>query len=112
MRVDIKESPDGKSITLLEDIWFDYQGRHIRIPAGYRSDGASVPRVFWPMLSADVDPVTMEPSVIHDFLYDQHIGTRLEADRYYLAQLILRGYPLWKCSLTYIGVRAGGISHW
>lgn len=89
--------------------------RHFIVPAGYSSDGASVPRVFWRLLSPPIDPITIAPSIIHDFLYDyawKYDITRDECDRWYRTALIAQGYPRWKANLTYIGIRLFGWRHW
>ena len=88
---------------------------HVTIPAGYVSDGASVPRFFWRLLSPPVDPVTLAPSIAHDWLYDNsrryNLG-RLECDIWYYYALMENGYPLWKCELTYWAIRLFGWMHW
>ena len=52
----------------------------IEVPAGTLTDGASIPRLFWPVL----DPLGpyFQAAVIHDFLYSpaNHAYTRLQAD--------------------------------
>ena len=111
MKIDIKSYPNGDTFVILEEYPFVFQGQTYTVPVGYRSDGASVPRFFWRMLSPKIDSQTLDASVVHDYMYDKKIGTRLEADRYYLIGLLLHGYPAWKCILTYIGVRAIGWAH-
>lgn len=107
-------------ITLVAPISFDVQTTmmekplHVTIPAGYVSDGASVPRFFWRLLSPPIDPITIAPSIAHDWLYDN--ATRLGLDRadcdsWYCDALRRNGYPLWKCLLTYIGIRLFGRLH-
>ncbi len=112
MKIDIKESEDGKTITTLEEIWFEYEGMLMCVPKGYVSDGASVPRFLWRLLSPCIDPQTLVPSIIHDFLYEWELGTRYDADLFYVAALMHNGYPEWKCILTFAGVRLFGGSHY
>ena len=112
------------AITLAEPLEFAFiadrggafpYNRLLRIPAGFVSDGASVPRMFWRLLSPPIDPVTLAPSIAHDWLYIHGSGlgfTRKECDRWYDFALQANGYPLWKCELTYAGIRLGGWSHW
>lgn len=117
MRVDIKQYPDGSTIELLDDfdfVFYDDFGAHsCRVPSGYRSDGASVPRFLWRLLSPCIDPLTLPWSVIHDYLYD-HPGSfsRRSIDRFYALSLAMAGYPVWKAVLTWIGVRIGGWISW
>ena len=87
----------------------------IRIPEGFLSDGASVPRLFWRLLSPPIDPQTIAPSIVHDYLYvnGARLGlTRKIVDLWYSNALSQQGYPAWKCNLTYCGIRIGGASHW
>lgn len=89
--------------------------RTFTVPAGFASDGASVPRFLWRLLSPKIDAITLAPSIAHDWLYDQggiRDFTRLECDRWYRRSLIDRGYPRWKSWITYIGVRLFGGRHW
>ncbi len=104
---------DGNLVILAETpIRFTYQGVPYTVPADFRSDGASVPRFFWRLLSPPVDPKTLVPSIVHDYLYKNKIGTRKGADLWYRDALIENGYPRWKAELTYWGLRVGGASHW
>lgn len=112
MKVEINSRKDGKSIITLEELHFTFQGEWYIVPAGYASDGASVPRLLWRLLSPCIDPVTLAPSICHDFLYEWGIGTRYEADEWYMDALYRAGYPAWKCILTFIGIRLFGGSHY
>ena len=112
MKIDVIPYPNGDTFVTLEDHRFTYKGTTYVIPAGYRSDGASVPRFFWRVLSPKIDPQTLDPSVEHDYMYDHAIGSRLGADRHYLARLVEYGYPIWKTVLTYYAVRIFGGTHY
>ena len=97
----------------LEPIGFTgNDGKWHTIHAGYISDGASVPRFFWRILSPAVDARTLRPSIIHDYEYENGIGTREGADTDYRQRLMDNGYGVIKSSLTYYGVRIGGSRHW
>ena len=87
-------------------------GQWHTIPAGYVSDGASVPRFFWRILSPNIDGRTLLPSIIHDFEYENGIGTRKAADFDYGARLYENHYGIIRSGLTWIGVRIGGTRHW
>ncbi len=88
---------------LVEDYCFRHlNGEIIRIPAGYRSDFASVPRLLWWFIPPH--GFSAEPSVIHDYLYDNQISTRLDADLKFYRDL----YPVlpkWQSLLMFITVR-------
>ena len=102
----------GDVVRLLEPHAFVFKGKEYVVPVGFESDGASVPRFFWRMLSPKIYGVTLAPSIEHDFLYDQKAETRQAVDAFYRDLLIEEGYSKWKANLTYLGVRMGGGSHW
>lgn len=111
MRVSIEPNADGGyDVVTLTDCAISYMDGHIRIPAGFRSDGASVPRwLWWAVNPKDFAP---EPSVAHDFLYTWGLGERLDADRWYLGALLQHGYGLLLSLVVYVCVRIFGGSHW
>jgi len=82
----------------------------IQVPAGFRTDFASVPRVLWTI----VPPVGLygKAAVVHDFLYVSQPCTRLEADRIFLDAMEVLGVPLVQRSLMYKAVRLGGGGGW
>lgn len=83
------------------------------LPAGFRSDGMSVPRLFWRWIGPKVEGHTVSPSIIHDFLYTRpHVCTRGEADRWLFRALRCNGLGRAKCAAVYAGVRIGGVTHW
>lgn len=99
-------------IQLMEPLRFECGGDAHEVPSGYVSDGMSVPRLFWRLLSPPVDGRTLRASVIHDYLYATGFVSRAEADRFYRLSLIEDGYPAWKAWAVWIGVRIGGRSHY
>lgn len=116
MKVDVSSREDGLCLTLLEPHLFVLElgdcTKTCIIPAGYRSDGCSIPRFFWRWLTPQIDPVTLEPSVEHDWLYGAMVCTRAEADAHYRRSLIAKGYPKRKAWLIWAALRAFGWTHW
>lgn len=124
--IEVTRTPDGKPVTGVRllaplrcaihiDGWPTPTTPEICIPKGFVSDGASVPRFFWRLLSPPIYPVTLAPSIVHDYLYlhgARYGFTRLGVDRWYYFALRLNGYPLWKSILTYAALRLFGASHW
>ena len=102
----------GNVIRTLEPLTFTAYGKTYVIPAGYESSGYSCPRFLWGLLSPAIDPNSLLASIIHDWIFDTHVLTRVQADRYFRMKLIENGFPRWKAWLSYIGVRAFGWSHW
>lgn len=112
VKVDICDDGVTTCLRLLEPLRFECGGEEHEVPAGFVSDGMSVPRFFWRLLSPPVDGRTLRASVVHDYLYSTGIVSRAEADRLYRAMLIGDGYPAWKARAVWIGVRIGGKSHY
>jgi len=104
---------DGTSAIALDaPLAFEINGKGYVIPQGYISNGMSVPRALWGILSPCYDPVTLAPSVVHDYLYaHSEICNRKQADEFYRDELLKAGFPPWKAKIVFWGVRAFGKSH-
>ncbi len=85
------------------------------VPIGFKTDFASVPRVpiAWLLCGDTAHPA----AALHDYLYTYHPTGPGEQGRA-LADDLLReaamscGVPSWRAQLLWLGVRAGGASHW
>lgn len=82
------------------------------MPAGFKSDGMSVPRFFWRFISPKIEGRTAGPSIIHDWLYASHRLTRKEADNWLRQALVNNGMTARKAAMVYYAVRVFGFSHW
>ncbi|MBS5530192.1 DUF1353 domain-containing protein [bacterium] len=103
---------ESTRIRLREPLHFECGGDTHEVPTGFISDGMSIPRFFWRLLSPPVDGRTLRASVVHDYLYATGIFSRAEADRLYRKMLIADGYPHWKAWAVWTGVRIGGRNHY
>jgi len=94
----------------------DRLGRVIEVPAGFVTDYASVPRLFWSLYPPDGDYTPA--AVVHDWLYSAQVDgegepiTRAAADAVFLAALAACGVPFARRRLLYAAVRAGGAFAW
>lgn len=82
----------------------------ITVPAGFKTDFASVPRlplVFW--LCGDT---SHEAAVVHDYLYRYKITSRKMADAVLREASAVTGIPAWRRWLMWLGVRIGGQGPW
>lgn len=84
---------------------------HIVVPAGFKTDGASIPRLLWPVFGHPFERYAAA-AVLHDSLYRIKTMSRAEADRIFLEAMAVLGVPKWKRNLMYAGVRAGGWWYW
>lgn len=83
------------------------QDVHIIVPAGFQSDLASVPRLFW----AIVPPYGkhLEASIMHDYLC--YSGwSRAKADREFLHAMKRAGVKRWRRMVMFWAVRAWAIA--
>jgi Protein of unknown function (DUF1353) len=100
---------DGRRWKLLERFDFASQAleRIVRVPSGFETDFASIPRILWAIL-----PPTGsygKAAVLHDYLYRTHGAcTRGQADRALLELMVALGVSWWTCLIIYLGVRIGG----
>ena len=80
----------------------------IEVPVDFLTDGASVPRVFWGILSPFGD--YFGAALIHDFLYSPHNRRfdRATCDRIFLAAMKDAGVPWLRRRVIYRAVRLGG----
>lgn len=75
----------------------------LTIPAGFITDGASIPRWARPWL----DPwgLVALPSILHDYLLTLSAVHKWQADLLFLAALRSQGVPAFQATLMYFAVR-------
>jgi hypothetical protein len=83
---------------------------HFTVPTGFKTDLASVPRLFWNILPP-FGKYT-EAAVLHDWLYRTHLLTRAQADGLLLEAMVLCRVPRWQRALIYGAVRCFGWAAW
>ena len=94
----------------LEWTWDDPSRAAITVPAGFTTDFASVPSMFW-----SVVPPTGRyglAAVVHDWLYWQQSGKRAEADQVFHDAMGQLGVPGLKRFVMTQAVRWFGGSYW
>ena len=82
----------------------------IVVPAGFDTDFASIPRVFWPILP----PTGLygKSAVVHDYTYRHAPYSRKKCDEIFLEGLEVLKVSRWKCFLIYWAVRLFGWYAW
>ena len=111
MLVDIHQSDSmGNVFTLKEDL----HEEGLTVPAGFESDGASVPRFFWRLVFPPGDQKALRAAFVHDYIYRTHPAgwTREMADLLFLKLLIAKGMPKFRAVLAWLGVRLFGGAAW
>jgi len=96
-------------------IWTDPIHGRLMAPAGFKTDLASIPRLFRNLPAFDPNGASRRPAVMHDWLYSSKAGYRLGrdfADSFLRAALLAEGASAWTAAAFYYAVRVGGSSHW
>ncbi|EKM6056584.1 DUF1353 domain-containing protein [Salmonella enterica] len=78
----------------------------IEVPAGFVTDLATIPRIFWTILLPDGKYA--KAAIIHDYLYDNALRTKKEADLIFLDGMTVLGVPRLKRKVMYWAVRVSG----
>lgn len=115
VKVEIHRADDDNNIiTLLDDLIIIWGDRIIRVPDGFKSDGASVPQFLWDDISPAIDPRTIRAAIAHDWIYRTHPDgwTRKMADDLFYAFCRKDGLSWWKSQKAYWGVRMFGSYSW
>lgn len=100
----------------------DYKGSfyHLTIPAGYKWDGATIPRLGWTIVGLTPFGIHDEATLIHDYLYEfegefdevkPHI-TREFVDAMFIAKLKELGYKRWQLKVINFFIRVFGFYYW
>lgn len=85
-------------------------GREITVPKGFEHDFASVPKLLWGIIPSVGKH--MNAAVLHDYLYDERIGRREEADHEFWYLMIRDGVHPMKAGVMYLAVRLFGGRWW
>lgn len=84
--------------------------RTITVPAGFRTDLASVPRM--PVIYWLVGNTSSAAAVVHDYLYTSGLVSRALADAVLREASMVTGVARWRRWLMWAGVRIGGARHY
>lgn len=124
----------GESDAVLMEDWYidNVVGFRFVVPAGTRTDGASIPRFLWRLCGHPLMAPRVYAALLHDWLYsgespstatqahdrNYYDGawpsdlTRKEADRCYYALLRHFGVSAWRAGTEYCVLRICGKSHY
>lgn len=97
---------------LMDDWSVDTVAGRLHVDAGYRSDGASIPRFLWSLVGPRYAPDTFPAALAHDALYSAHLPEvadwRGAADVIFLDLLKRLGVGRAKRVAYYVAVRTFG----
>jgi len=80
------------------------------VPSGFKTDFASVPRIFWAILPPDGHYT--QASCLHDFLYSKKVRSRVECDKIFLESMKVLKVSWWKRRVIFHAVRLFGFIPW
>ena len=91
-----------------------WNGREFVVPRQFQSDGCSVPRLLWRLVSPQIHPKTLRAAIGHDYIYRVHLvgWTRAEADKMFYELMVEDGMARFSAWIAYKGVRIFGGYSW
>lgn len=110
----LSDKKSGDIFELRKSLLFNFRGVRISVPSGFKSDGASVPRMFWRLVFPPLDRNAIRAAIIHDYLYrmDSFGLSRKETDILFFGLMIIDGVDPSRAYLAYLGVRLFGSLSW
>ena len=84
----------------------------VHLKPGFKTDGASIPRLLWRVFGSPYDPDIFPSAIGHDGLYRGEVVPRKDADLAFLRMMEKSGVPEKKRRLIYRGVRWFGWITW
>jgi len=82
----------------------------IKVPIGFITDFASVPRIFWPIIS----PIDnhAKAAVLHDWMYRFNYAKKSVCEKIFYEAMKVLEVPQWKRNCIYLAVYVGGWPTW
>ena len=84
----------------------------VKVPIGFISDGASIPRFAWSIIGSPWGGKYTEAAIIHDYLYFTRTTTRKYADKIFILGMRDLGVSWWRRVTMYRSVRSFGWIPW
>ena len=108
-------SIDGSLFELAADWRVTVDGEEIVIPAGFVTDGASIPRFLWRVCGHPFQLPRLPVAIVHDFAYSgqwpEPAIPREYADELYYDGLVERGVRRFCAWVEYRAIRIFGADH-
>ena len=106
----------GTDYVLAEDYYFPAMvggwNVVVHVMPGFRTDGASIPRLLWFIFGSPYDPDIMADAIAHDAMYRGRIVPRKAADDTFRDMMEKSGIKRWKSRRIWLGVRLFGWITW
>lgn len=110
MKANIGQVP----VKLVEKFDVMFRGELYTVPAGFETDGASIPRWLWLVCGHPLQAPRVVAAIVHDFLYGcgDPEATRADADDLYRDMQIALGVSRRRAYVEWIALRLFGWTHW
>jgi hypothetical protein len=103
------QKPEDRGVQLLEPFGYkDSKGVDWDVPAGFVSDGASIPWSLWPFVGGPFDGPHRDAAVLHDYYCEKRTRTWEEVHAMFLEASLRRGVPVTTAQTMYAGILYGG----
>lgn len=112
MKVNLTFIGDTNKAYLAKDLSVKFDGLKFTVKKGYKTDGASIPFIFWAFNLHPFQGDTLIPAVFHDVFYESELYSRASADNNFLFLMRKNGVPFIKRTLFYCAVRMFGWLVW
>jgi len=108
------DGDDNATLGVVMDPWTVFANVAMTVPAGFRTDGASIPRALWRICGHPLEVPRIFAAAAHDYLYGGGVAgvTRSEADRCYYRLLRHFGVGSMRAHIEYFALRLCGWTHW
>jgi hypothetical protein len=104
---EVELSPRWKLYELKENVTVKYKfkGKVISfvIEAGFKTDGATIPRIMWTMIGSPFQPRFSKASLCHDYQCKKEWDVKEMSELFY-ENLLLAGVNKWKAKAMYQSV--------
>ena len=100
------DSPDGRQLRELAAPfgYIDPDGMHWDVPAGYQTDGASIPRFFQPLIGGPWTEAYIKAAVVHDFYIRRQSVSAESVHKVFYMALLAAGTDLTRARQMYVAV--------
>jgi hypothetical protein len=102
------DKEDDEMMVVFALSYLDPKGRMWSVPAGFVTDGASIPRFLWSIIGPPFNGRYRVPALFHDAAYCEPGMNRAAADRMFFDAMREEGVSYIKARAMWAGVRIGG----
>ena len=104
----ILERIDSKTYQLNSTLSYENDSVKVTIKPGLKTDGASIPKLFWSIIGCPLMGKYVGSALIHDGLYGSHKLTQKQSDQLFLEMMEHNRVKWFRRGLMYMAVRIGG----